>query len=259
MKPILCKNIKNLRDLGGIRTSDGTLIKSGCFLRGGKLNWITEKEIEILKTEYHLSSVVDLRTETERSEKPDILLSNVQYLHMPIFDESTPGITHETSADADIYERIPNLNDLYRIMVSEECIRNLSEIMQFLCSRRASDGAVLFHCTEGKDRTGVISMILLSLLHVPIETILNDYLITNTVCRKKSTRYYWLLRILKRNKSAAERVRDVFLAKEEYLLSAYTTIQKTWGSMENFAENALQINHEQLCQFISEFTYQPLE
>ena len=141
---------------------------------------------------------------------------------MPIFDESTPGITHETSADADIYERIPNLNDLYRIMVSEECIRNLSEIMQFLCNRRVSDGAVLFHCTEGKDRTGVISMILLSLLHVPIETILNDYLITNTVCGKKSTRYYWLLLILKRNKQVAERVRDVFLAKEEYLLSAYT-------------------------------------
>ncbi|MBR1592575.1 MAG: tyrosine-protein phosphatase [Ruminococcus sp.] len=254
MNTIICKSIKNLRDLGGIGTSDGTQTKSGCFLRSGKLDRITEKDIEILKTEYHLSAVIDLRTETEHREKPDIFIPDITHYTLPVFDEAAAGITHEYDTDNGDYSRIPNLTNLYRTMVSEKYYSNLSAIFQILCERKASDGAVLFHCTEGKDRTGMISMILLSLLHVPTENILNDYLLTNAVCRKKAVRYYWLLRIIKHNRTAAEQVRDVFLAKEEYLLSAYNAILETWGSMESFAENALQINHEQLCRFIAEFT-----
>ena len=202
-----------------------------------------------------MTAVVDLRSTMETVEKPDVIISGVEYHHFPIFDEKVKGITHEEETDiTDKSARIPDLSELYETVVSEEEFRdNLVKIFGFLINRKSSDGAVLIHCTEGKDRTGIVTMILLSLLNVPIENITEDYMYTNTVNRRKSLKYYYFTLIFKRNKKYAEKIRDVFIAKEEYLKAAVGAIERNWGSAENFVNTALGIDIESIEHFREEF------
>lgn len=79
-----------MRDLGGLKTADGPTIASGLLLRSANLAEATEEDRKVLREKYHLAKIIDLRTETERRERPD-----VEYIPIPIFDERAAGITHE--------------------------------------------------------------------------------------------------------------------------------------------------------------------
>lgn len=253
MQNLKLKGSKNIRDLSGIKSKSGC-VKKGTFLRGGHLHNITNKDISVLKDTYNLTAIIDLRSTMETIEKPDVVIPGVEYHHFPIFDEAVKGVTHEEKTDSpDKALRVPDLSELYETMVSEECTENLSKIFEFLLNRKADGGAVLIHCTEGKDRTGIVTLILLLLLDVPLENIMEDYMYTNTVNRKKSLKYYYFIRIFKRDKKYAEKIRDAFIAKEDYLNSAIGAIEKNWGDAENFVNRALGIDSDTIKHFREEF------
>ncbi len=253
MENIKLKGSKNIRELGGIKSRDG-VVKTGAFLRGSSLSQLTNRDIKILTDKYNLTAVVDLRSSREVMERPDVSIDDVKYRHYPIFGGAVKGITHENATDnAEDNSKAPGLEKLYATMVSERCCDNLKKIFTFLLSRKAEDGAALIHCTEGKDRTGVVTMILLSLLNVSVEEILKDYLYTNTVNEKKAKMYYMGIKLLRGDVEYAESIRDVYLAKEEYLMAAINTIEKNWGSAENFVHKALGIDLDMIERFREEF------
>ena len=82
------------RDLGGIKNKEGKTIKPNMIVRGKSLYKIKKKDIEQIR-KYKLSKVIDLRTAVEADEKPNTIIDNIKYLHMPIFKEKMAGITHE--------------------------------------------------------------------------------------------------------------------------------------------------------------------
>ena len=249
------KSIRNFRDLGAIKTSDGKIVRENCFLRSAALNKLTLKDSITLKKSYGLSMIIDLRTKQEINEKKDKRIEGVTYRRMPIFDESTLGITHEDSIDdPDSLSRVPEMSELYRVMVGKQSRKYLAAVIELILSRKKEDGALLFHCSEGKDRTGVISMIILSLLGVPIERVTEDYLLTNRSSKKKARKYYWTVRIFKRDKALAKRISELFKAKEEYLMSAYDEIVTNYGDVYSFVVNGLGVDKQKVGSFISEFT-----
>ncbi len=252
MKSIV-KSVRNLRDIGGLKTSDGRTVKNGVLLRGAGLGKLTADDSVILKEKYRLSAVLDLRTDMELKRTPDKRVEGVEYHHMPIFSEKAAGITHEE--DADLKKLSPDMNALYRMMVSEECAQNYSKVMRFILERKSTDGALLFHCTEGKDRTGVTAMLVLSVLGVPFENIMQDYLLTNEVNHSKANRYYLLARLFGRDKASALSLKNAFLAKEEYLVSAMDEIKDKWGTVENYIIFGLGISKEAAERFRNDMTY----
>ena len=76
------ERIQNARDLGGLRVSDGRVIASGLLIRSANLAEATEADVRILREKYHLAKIIDLRTEVERSEKPDAAMDDVEYLQI---------------------------------------------------------------------------------------------------------------------------------------------------------------------------------
>lgn len=246
MENIALAGSKNVRDLGGIAVDGGT-VRNRLLLRGGNLFACTPRDAGILRDEYGLSLIVDLRTSSERDEKPDVRVPDAENMHMPLFDESTVGITRERSFSAigelaKIAEYIPDLEDLYRLMVSAECRDRLALAVRTVMSAVVEGRTVLFHCTEGKDRTGLLAAILLSMLGASREAILADYLFTNTVNTRKANRYYRLVRLLNRDKAAAEKMHAVFLARAEYLDAALDSIDENWGGMAPFVEQGLDVD-----------------
>lgn len=244
---------KNVRDLGGIVAAGGT-VRNRLLLRGGNLFACTPRDVTILRDKYGLSLIVDLRTSSERDEKPDVCVPGAENVHMPLFAESTLGITRERSFSmlgelAKIAEYIPDLDDLYRLMVSADCRHELALAVQTVMNAVLEGRTVLFHCAEGKDRTGLMASILLSMLGASREAIMADYLFTNTVNMRKANRYYRILRLLTRDRAAAEKMRAVFEARAEYLDAALDSIDEDWGGMDAFVEQGLGVDSACLNSF----------
>ena len=166
----LLRGAPNARDLGGLPTMDGRTIRPGLLLRSGELAGITEPDAQAL-TEYPLRTVVDFRTDLEREQKPDRVLPGVQYVHCPIVQQAAAGLTREEHADpyaavvahakAMAGRERAFMCELYRSLVTQAF--SIAHYRQFFALLLAqTDGALLYHCTAGKDRVGVGTMLLLT-------------------------------------------------------------------------------------------------
>ena len=235
--------VQNVRDLGGLKTTDGRFIVSGRLLRSANLAEATEKDQKILCEEYHLAKIIDLRTGMERKEKSDAAMATVESISIPIFDESIAGISHEKNiSKEEMLARIPQMGQLYGKMVTEEsCRKNLGKAARCVMEHDFSKGSVLWHCTEGKDRCGLLSATLLLALGVDRSTIMEDYLLTNEVNGPKAEKYYQMALSAGKTEAAAAVVRDIFLAKEEYLNGAFRVIDEQYGNAVAFLRDGLGI------------------
>ena len=178
----------NLRDLGGI----GDVIPKGLLLRSGKLSMLTPTECAELCKRYNIQCVIDLRTPVESAEFPDPLPEGVEYLQIPLLKDAAVGITHETGSDPmtiirnlrkhpeKLMEMIPDFYALYTDIVTDEYSRSqLDKVVETLRKNADKGITTLFHCTAGKDRTGIASMALLKSYGVDNEDIVRDYMRTN--------------------------------------------------------------------------------
>ncbi|MBQ6060452.1 MAG: tyrosine-protein phosphatase [Clostridia bacterium] len=223
--------IGNMRDLGGLRTVDGRKIKPGMLIRSAHLAQAEEQDTE------RISEVIDLRTPAERQESPDRTYG-CEYTPLPVFEEINEGISHEEKAKN---RAIPNMAILYGMLIDrypDAFRRILLRIMQHDYSR----GAILWHCTEGKDRCGITSALVLEMLGVDRETILEDYLKTNLVNIPKAAEIHDRL-LATHGKEFADNVYRAFIADESYLRSA-------WNAMgDNFITEKLGISREEIDTF----------
>ena len=179
----------NLRDLGSVGNG---IVPKGLFLRSGKLSILTPHECKSLCEKHHIKCVIDLRTPIESAEYPDSLPEGVEYLQIPLLKDAAVGITHETGSDAmtiirslrkqpeKLKEMVPDFKALYADIVTDEYIHSQLEKVVSTLKNNADKGiCTLFHCTAGKDRTGIVSMALLKSYGVSNEEIVKDYLRTN--------------------------------------------------------------------------------
>lgn len=244
MSEIKIKSVKNLRDFGEIVNKDGKTLKNGFFIRSGSLSSLSEKEKDILFTDFNVKTVIDLRTQGEIREKPDQLEEGVAYYNIPIINEAMAGISHEKEARKDL-SLIPDLADLYRLVASNDhSIEQIKKVFEVILDRY-EDGAVLWHCSEGKDRCGMISALFLSLLDVDRETIFENYLLSNQYGRRKAKKYYTLVVLVKHNKEYAKKAYGVFIADRKYMEAAFDAIEAHSGSIEAFLKDRIGITDEQ--------------
>ena len=200
--------IRNFRDLGGISTQCGREIPSGLLFRSANLSTATDEDLD------RISTVIDLRTATGRERWPDRLPQHVAYHPIPIFDEATAGITREASLDF-----VPDMVSLYRKMVVS-CQSAIQSVLSIIFTHDYSTGGCLWHCTAGKDRCGVITAYVLAALGVSREEIIKDYMRSNDACIPEADSVR--ARLIEAGKPAPEanKVWDVFIAKENYINAA---------------------------------------
>ena len=242
----------NTRDLGGLITSDGKRIQRRRLLRSGALGQLTEKDVKTLEA-IPLRTVVDFRTEREISEKPDLPVPGAQQIHCPILPQLT-GVTRELGDDGiPAYFRMAMeigfeaktwMAGLYLPLVESEYSReHYRQFFQILLNHE--DGALLYHCTIGKDRVGVGTMLVLSALGVDRETIMEDYLLTTpyteqnraAVCRE--ARAYM-------DDHAAQFALEAFeSAHESYLSAAFQSIDQSYGSTDVYLAEVLGIGQSE--------------
>lgn len=195
----------NLRDVGGIPTTDGGQIRSGRLLRSDNLQDLTPSDIERL-LDLGLTDVVDLRSTFEvTSEGPGPLteVEQVTFHHHSFLVEEAAEDSDEiidrampTQDNSELRERIgdPFASSYVNFLVSRP-----DSVLAALRAVAHAKGAALVHCAAGKDRTGTTVALSLSLAGAERQAIVDDYAISRErmsqiVDRLLSTKTYEHLR-----------------------------------------------------------------
>ncbi len=169
LKRIRLAHAHNLRDLGGIQTKDNRIIRWNKLFRSDNLTELQPDEWDIL-LERGIRTVVDLRSASEATDMPDRVPAGITLLHCPVQREQ---IQMQAISEAALEAFSKSLKDGYGEMITghpELLVTALKAVIGGL-----PHGGVLFHCSAGKDRTGILSAILLRLLNAEDEDIIADY------------------------------------------------------------------------------------
>ena len=204
--------IQNMRDLGGIRTADGRQIRPGLLVRSAHLFQAEEDDLK------GISSVIDLRTPGERQEAPDQTWGR-EYLPIAVFDDITAGISHEQEA---ANQAFPDMAVLYGRLMNE-CADSFRKVLLAVMGHDFSGGGILWHCTEGKDRCGMTTALVLEALGADRETILTDYLRTNEVNLPKAIAVRRRAAVT-HGEAFAESLYQAYIADERYLRAAWSAM-----------------------------------
>ena len=175
-RAIVLEGCLNFRDLGGYRTADGRRVRWRRLFRSDSLHRATEADAGHLVDELGVVTVIDLRTSVERERGGPVGVEArhpVRGFHLPLVDQLFARPEQETALP-----RPDNMGDAYVAMLGLGG-SNVAAVLRALAEPGALP-AVLF-CAVGKDRTGALSALLLSLLGVTDDDVVADYALTDPV------------------------------------------------------------------------------
>ena len=248
----MSRKFKNFRDLGNLSTTDGRKIKKGKLYRSGHLYKISEKTAQFLHEEKGLHTVIDLRSPSELAEHTDIVNENVRYVHLPpLNDEQNPSINRNNRKEVllRIMEKDggakKHLSDIYRLMITQkESLDAFKEMLRMLADDK--DGAYLWHCTQGKDRTGVAAAIVLMALGVDRKEIMRDYMRSNRSYFFKNTLIFIGVSIVTFSIHTARSLDHLLSARKYFLQAAFDEIDKVYGGTEAFLRKGLGLSDDDI-------------
>jgi len=202
-------NLENCRELGGYNTELGQQTQWHTFLRSSEMSKLSEEDIAFLK-EYGVTTVIDLRGEDEiKKDKNPLAEEDFCDYH------NIPFITHQVS-DITLSSYQTSMGDFYVNLLEEnETLKKIFDAMD-----QANEGCIVFHCQAGKDRTGIIAMLLLAIAGVEKKDIVSNYEVTYTNLAD------FMLRNIPDGvpKEFVYSNRDYILRAYEYILDSYKSV-----------------------------------
>lgn len=228
--------IANMRDIGGYRAKDGRKTAMGRFIRSTPLAVLDSAgESELRKI--GVDCVIDLRSSAERHAAPDVIeeSEHFHFAHVPMLDYIASSFAEE-----DFTHFPSSMTEMYIGLLEngKEDFKSVFDIFADTSFRQ-----YLFHCTAGKDRTGVTAMLLLGLAGVADEDIVKDYAITEELLKSmiRKTRTHKLPGYLFGSKpetmyATLEYVYDKYSGVEQYLEHIGVTAEKRGRILEKLLE-----------------------
>ncbi|MBR3159847.1 MAG: tyrosine-protein phosphatase [Atopobiaceae bacterium] len=263
--------VNHARELGGYAIGNQR-IKSGVLIRAGALTNAEPEALARLRDIYHLQTLVDFRMSTEQQNNPDPEVPSARRIQLPVMEMEDFAIPE--GIDPRYLELLndPVGNRMRLFDISYEYgMLGPQVYVDFLLSERGKvayrgffqellaldDGrAILWHCTDGKDRTGCAAMLVLSVLGASRQTVLSDYLLTNEY-----------------NESAVESVRQIVAAcpmpddkrdallffsggvAEGYMTHAMDTLAERYGSVDGYLREELGVGEDERQALRDKFLY----
>ena len=219
----------NFRDMGGYKTTSGKSVKWGKVFRSDEMGNLSSSDLEYLN-EIPLHTVVDFRSESEKRESPDkIPASVINSYELTINPGNHSNISDVIKFSSENGEEF--MKDINRLLVSDsEIISRYKEFFSLLQDEKKLP--LLFHCTAGKDRTGMAAALFLASLGVEEKIIFEDYLFSNQLLEDK-------YRILT---DSMPQLKALLEVRSQYLQAGFEQIRKDHGSIDNYLQIVLDVN-----------------
>jgi protein-tyrosine phosphatase len=210
----------NFRDLGGYATDDGRRTRWRLLFRADGLGELSEADLSVFRT-LGIRTVIDLRSETELERgRFDVDAHPVAFHHLP-FIEQLP--------DAEEFDRRPGLLGSQYQEILRDAGPQIVAAMEVLAGPDALPA--VFHCTAGKDRTGVLSALLLSVLGVDEPTVVADYALSGEAMLRLRAK---LILKYPEGRETIENIDEVFSADPAQMELLLDHLRAEYGSAEAY-------------------------
>ncbi|WP_262316588.1 tyrosine-protein phosphatase [Lacticaseibacillus parakribbianus] len=173
------QNALNVRDLGGYQTQDGRTVAWRRLVRAGSLSNLSPADGAVL-LDYGVTHDLDLRSDAEVRRAPDQLPERIRYRQLSVYPFADRASLW-TRVRRRLSKAPTGMVATYEKMLTDSHANAVFGEVFATVLAAAPGEATLFHCTAGKDRTGVAAMMLLGGLGVPAATIQADYMLTNQI------------------------------------------------------------------------------
>ncbi|MBM4383220.1 MAG: tyrosine-protein phosphatase [Deltaproteobacteria bacterium] len=240
----------NFRDLGGYATNDGRTVKWGQLFRSDNLAHLTDSDLEKVSA-LGINLVCDFRSAPEKAEEPDRLPAN----DPPAVAELEIGV--DGFMVNDLRERIMS-GDIEGLDLREMLIEGNRQF----ATKQAPTYAAMFeritkpenlpalvHCTAGKDRAGFAAAAILSVLGVPRETVMADFLLTNHYTAAATDRRLLMIELFSFTRADSDALRPLFGVEPAYLEAAFAEIEKSYGDFDTYRRDGLGLDDAEVEAF----------
>ncbi len=223
----------NFRDLGGYLSQDGRIVKWNTFIRSGDFPSLSDEDNVYLQS-IPIKSVVDFRAKDEEERLKDTIIPNSKSYFLSVdsgnlVPEFMALMNDKVNTPDVVYSRgVELMKTMYLSIVTD--FRHIYK--EFFKLIQNQEVPILFHCTAGKDRTGIAAALLLSALNVDRDVILKDYLMTNELLVGKYA-----------NLGQYGPLVDFFqTVRPDYLYAAFDLIERKFGGMNAYLTNELGVD-----------------
>ncbi len=249
------ENTVNFRDLGGLKTKDGKTVRKGLIYRSDNLSKLESKQFGQFNA-LRIASVYDLRTDHEIEGKEDHLPAVVHYRHTPVVEDNAGEIKglKKRVLNGEITEQ--QAKDMTARFYADAVTVHVGAVKAILNDITASDQPILYHCSAGKDRTGIVSALILSILNVDRQLIVDDYMLSNYYRRNRAEKTLGkakLGRIIK-PKLNMDAIEILSTVDERFIRATFNAIDSTYGGIDPFIENQLGIDRATRLKLVAKFT-----
>ena len=256
------KGIVNARDLGGYEVDGGKHVKTGRLIRAAHLADATDADIAYLES-LPTTLVVDFRTEVDLKGKTNRDVPGARYVNLPIdasgnamanaTEEEKKKMTGRKKFDVKKVILFAAFNEKAKAIAREmyptllfdpDCQRQFARFLRLVVE--AENGAVLYHCTQGKDRTGIASALLLAALGAREETIVADFDATNRVYAKDVKKYSRRVKFWGGKEEEIAVVKAFLGCNTENFIKALDTVDQRYGSLEAYLKGPMGLTDDDI-------------
>ena len=255
-RAIALEGVMNARDLGGLQMADGRTIRGGKLLRSGNLSKATAADFRHIGK---LATVVDFRTAPERGMSPDRLPQGTQYLpltcsvgnmdNMKEFFSLVNGPQPPTGKQLIAFVRKPATREASRVIVSEFATTPANQVVyaKFLHTLlEPHDGAVLWHCTFGKDRTGFGTVLVLAALGADRATIEADHAYSARALQARLAGLVSKMSAAGATREDLDTVTAMVGIHPASLRHALDVIDSRYGGMQSYLRNQMHLSEQDI-------------
>ncbi len=246
--------VNNIRDVGGILLKNNRIIKRKCILRSASLDKITDEGILKLKSDYNLSHIYDLRSLVEIEELPDKKIENVKFTHLEIVKADMSNLNVPLNSKRFIVPHTPDIifKNYQEYAVGKDAINCYRKFFNDLIY--GNETCVLFHCRSGKDRTGILALLIEYILGANKKDMEEDYLLVNKINKEDIDLYVKKARKITNDPYRLNLVKMCVGTSLELLNQFYLAINNEYGGLDNYILKALDIDDNKRKILIEKYT-----
>jgi protein-tyrosine phosphatase len=223
----------NVRELGGLPTSDGAETRLGAVVRADSVRQLSDEGWQAL-VDHGIRTVIDLRGDEERTDDPPAELP-VEVVHVPFFEAGETEweeIGKELDAAAAAAPDVATATrDVYLIFL-ERFRSNVASAVRAIAIAPA--GGIVIHCAGGKDRTGLLSAFLLHLAGVAAEVIAVDYSLSEERLRPRHEAWFEAAE----SEEDLERLRRIAQTPAASMTGVFAELEHRYGGVESYLRGA---------------------
>lgn len=245
------EKVHNARQLGGYRIGKKT-IKDNLLLRTAKLSEMTVADSTLLSNNYKVQCIYDFRGQEESISEPDVIPGNARYLSLAI--SFSGGSSQESMGSGSREDMIKLLlenaehpaiqnmcNNMYDIIFFEESSQEVyRKFFADLIALNPEDGALLWHCTQGKDRAGCASAMLLAALGAERDLIMADYVLSKDYYDPMASR------IPVQTETQRNVINTLISANPAVFEATLDKIDQKYGSLRNYLTECIGVTPQMM-------------